>query len=119
MQKPIRCVVGLPAEESLRSKSAVVDPINASATHTDDSAVADADVERAAMRAEHARRLHPLVNRAFCVLVYPDRPIATSRIRSPRAPGIHDPVRHDAGFPGRDDRQTAANSSVRRHAWPG
>lgn len=72
----------------------MIDPIHTPTAHAHDPAVAHADVEGATVRAQHAGRLNPVVDRTFCVLVYANRPLLATLIRSANAPGFRDPIHH-------------------------
>ena len=97
-QQPVGRVVRLPAVQALRAEPTVVHAVAAAAAHADDAAVANADLEPAAVRAEHARRLHPALDRPVHVLVDPHRPFAAPRVRRPRTPRIRDPLRQRSSY---------------------
>jgi hypothetical protein len=100
MQQAIGRVVRLPAIQSLRAEPAAIDPIDPASANADDPAVADTDVERAAVRAEDAGRLNPALDYAVDSFIHTDRPIPAPRIRSPYTPRVGDPAAHDpAGTP--------------------
>src|SRR3569623_1365159 len=67
-------VVRLPAVQTLGTEAAVIDAVLGAAAHADDATVLHADVEAAAVGAQHAGRLHPLGRFGFGVHIDPGRP---------------------------------------------
>ncbi len=93
-QQPVLGVVRLPAVEALRPEPAVVDAVGRPPADADDPAVADADVEAAAVGAEDAGRLDPAFDGPVRVLVDAHGPVATTRVRRPRPPRIRNAIDH-------------------------
>ncbi len=86
----VGAVVRLPAVQPLGPEPAAVDPVVGPAPDADDPAVLDADVQPAAVRAEHAGRLDPALGLLGRPLVDADRPVAD--VGRPLAPDVRDAV---------------------------
>jgi hypothetical protein len=97
-RQPVRRVVRPPAVQSLRPEPAVVDAVVRPPADADDPAVCDGDVETAAVRAEHARRRHPLLDLGLVHVeldVVPLRPGPFGGEGRPRTPDVGDGVAHE------------------------
>jgi hypothetical protein len=91
-RQPVRRTVRLPAVQTLRPEAAVVDAVDLPPPDRNDSAPGDADVERAAVRAENARRLHPALRLSFGVLVDANRPVGAGGMRRAGSPRVGNTV---------------------------
>jgi len=83
---------GAPAMQTLGAQPSAVDPVDFSPPHSHDPPVPHADVEGAAVRAEHAGRLHPMLRLGGQGLVDPDRPVTVPLEAGPEAPNVADAV---------------------------
>jgi hypothetical protein len=81
----------------------MIDAIPNPSAHTDDAPVGNSDVEPAAVRAQHTRRLNPPLDCSLInieLLIDPNRPWLADAKRSPFPPDIGDPVsRHPLRLP--------------------
>ena len=82
--------IGDPAVQSLRPQSPFINTVADTPAHADNFVVLDADIERTAIRAKHARRLDPPVGFGFEVGVDSAGPLAV--VGCPLAPDIRDAV---------------------------
>src|SRR5438067_1688309 len=107
MQQPIGRIVRLPAVQSFRPKSTCVHGIDCAPAYTDDPPILYADIERAAVGAEHASRLGPSIRLGRDPTVDPLRPLITASKRSARSPKVLDAVAAFHRAISRDSRRTA------------
>ena len=99
-RQPVRCMVGLPAEEVLGIDPTTVDPVDGPTPHTDHAAVRHSDVQRVAVGVEDRRGLHPPLHvlRSGAgpeIPVHSYRPALTAPVRGARTPRLGDPVHDD------------------------
>jgi hypothetical protein len=72
----------------------MVDAIDSTTADAYDPPIAHTDIERAPMRTQNARRLHPPVDRARDVLVHTDRPVRVAWIRRTFTPRVGNTAVH-------------------------
>jgi hypothetical protein len=78
----------LPAVEAFGTEATAADDIVGAAADADDAAVLNADFQAAAVGAEDAAGLNPLVGRFGGVLINAGRPLAIAVEGSARAPNV-------------------------------
>jgi hypothetical protein len=78
--------------ETFRAKAPPIDRIDGTASHADDPAGFDADVEAAAVSTEYARRLHPDLGLLRRALVNAFRPLLLPLVRRAGTPNIGNAV---------------------------
>src|SRR3954447_7940559 len=88
--KSIDAVVRLPAVQPFGAESTVVDAVDRATADPHDLPIADTDIQRAAVGAQHASRLDPTLGLRRRVLVHPNGPLA--HVRRPRSPDVGDRV---------------------------
>ncbi len=91
-REAVGAVVGGPAVQALGPEPAVVDAVHAAPPDADDLATLDANVQRAADRAEDAARLHPAVGSLLDALVHAQRPSALAGVWGGWPPRVADAV---------------------------